>query len=145
MSLPDYFWSHVAKTDSCWDWTGATSGGYGVSYLNSKKGYAHRISYQDAKGAIPVELELDHLCRNRACVNPDHLEAVTRRVNTRRGESPSALSARKTHCPQGHPYDEANTHYSPRRQGRTIARTCKICQLESRRRHNAKVRERKAV
>ena len=65
---------------------------------------AHRFSYERAKGVIPEGLELDHLCRNPACVNPDHLEAVSGHENVRRSDGPSAINARKSHCPNGHPY-----------------------------------------
>jgi hypothetical protein len=73
-------------------------------------------------GAVPEGLELDHLCRVRGCVNPKHLEPVTHRENLMRGESWSAVNARKTHCPEGHPYDETNTYIDGK--GRRRCREC---------------------
>jgi hypothetical protein len=93
----------VEKGDDCWSWTGALDPyGYGRFNLRRKTVLAHRFSYERFVGAIPVGLELDHLCRNRRCVNPSHLEPVTGHENVLRSESPSALNARKTHCFRGH-------------------------------------------
>lgn len=105
----------VDEVTGCHVWTGALSDGYGCFNLgDGKKSYrAHRFSYEMEKGPIPEDFVLDHLCRNRACVNPEHLEAVTSRENTLRGENFSALNARKTSCPKGHPYDEENTYITP--------------------------------
>jgi hypothetical protein len=94
----------------CWLWHGATTvGGYGVCGGRKHRSYAHRWSYEHFVGPIPDGLEIDHLCRVRCCVNPDHLEPVTHEENLRRGESPAARCSRLTHCPAGHAYDEANT------------------------------------
>lgn len=71
---------------------------------------AHRYAYEHFIGPIPEGLQVDHLCRVRNCVNPDHLEAVTCRENVLRGDGVAAANARATHCPQGHAYDEANTY-----------------------------------
>ena len=81
------FWSKVDKTDTCWNWIAGRSNGYGMIQINKKHKYAHRVSYEIFKGDIPEGLELDHLCRNRKCVNPDHLEAVSSRENTMRGNN----------------------------------------------------------
>jgi len=96
----------------CWLWTGnIITLGYGTVYLgripggNSQYEYAHRISYEQYRGPIAPGLQIDHLCRVRSCVNPRHLEAVTQKTNILRGESMSAQHAKKTTCPQGHPYD----------------------------------------
>jgi len=87
----------------------------------------HRIAYEFALGPIPDGLTLDHLCRNTICCNPAHLEPVTLRVNTLRGTSPIADNARKTHCKNGHPFDEANTYNPPKQP---THRHCRICQNE---------------
>ena len=110
------FWREVEKTDSCWMWRGYINGdGYGEyksKYLTTR--LAHRISYGLDKGELPV-LPLDHLCRHRHCVNPDHLEPVESIVNTRRSNAGLNMAA-KTHCPKGHPYDDENTrHYRGKR------------------------------
>lgn len=83
--------------------------------------YAHRQAYERAIGPIPDGMVIDHLCRVHACVNPEHLEAVSNAENILRGVSPSALNARKTHCPRGHPYDAQNTYRTPR------GRHCRAC------------------
>ena len=81
------FWSKVNKSDSCWEWTGLTVGnGYGRFWdaNTGRMALAHRLAYEMVRGAIPPGLHIDHLCRNRKCVNPEHLEAVTQRVNNMR-------------------------------------------------------------
>lgn len=96
------------EADGCWIWTGSIRKGYGQIWTSlDASGHrsllqAHRASYELARGPIPEGLDLDHLCRNRLCVNPDHLEPVTRRVNILRGTAPAAHNARKTHCDEGH-------------------------------------------
>jgi hypothetical protein len=118
------FWAKVKKTDTCWLWTAARfRGGYGQFRMDRKIVSAHRIAYALVKGPIPEGLHIDHICRVRHCVNPDHLEAVTKRVNTLRGISPIAIAARKTHCPQGHAYNDENTNLY---QGRRYCRPCGI-------------------
>src|ERR1700745_3983687 len=104
-SLETRFWSKVQKTDSCWNWTGSiTPKGYAqISKTTGHPVLAHRIAYEIARGPIPEGLEIDHLCRNRACVNPYHLEAVTSRTNSLRGIGPSATNYRKTICKRDHP------------------------------------------
>lgn len=118
--IPDY----APELGPCWIWTANTSGGtgYGNFWLGRSYGKAHRFSYELMKGAIPDGLDLDHLCRVRACVNPAHLEAVTRQENIKR--SPIAIATRnaaKTHCPKGHPYAGDNLYIA---RGR---RTCRAC------------------
>jgi hypothetical protein len=96
--------------NGCWLWQGAPgSTGYGVFYWRRKPISAHRVAYTIYKGEIPQGLEIDHLCRVRLCVNPEHLEAVTHQVNILRGETFAAKNARKAYCPHGHAYDAANT------------------------------------
>lgn len=93
----------------CWIWTAAKSKGYGRFMLPGRRlVQAHRLSYS-LERPIPDGLELDHLCRNRACVNPTHLEPVTTRTNLLRGEGASARNAIKRTCPNGHEYDAVHS------------------------------------
>lgn len=115
--------------DGCWEWTaGKNAAGYGV-FKNRRwpqhSRLAHRVLYTLLVGPIPAGLELDHLCRNRGCVNPKHLEPVTRRVNTLRGETRGARNAAVTHCPQGHAYDERNTWTA-----KNGSRNCRRCNAD---------------
>lgn len=117
------------RSDGCWLWTGAMQpSGYGTFRGRA----AHRITYELFVGPIPENLTIDHLCRVRSCVNPAHLEPVTIAVNVMRGESLPARNARKTHCPQGHPYDDENTYVNPT----TGWRLCRSCAREARRARN---------
>lgn len=121
--LDSKFFDKVEKTDTCWLWFGCRMrSGYGKLGRKGKTLLAHRYSYELLKGVIPKGLTIDHLCRVRNCVNPDHLEAVTIGVNTLRGSSVSALAARKTHCPSGHEYSGASLRIT--KEGH---RKCLIC------------------
>ena len=109
--------------------------GYGVFCHNGLTLKAHRYSYEELIGPIPEGLVIDHLCRDRACVNPYHLEPVTSRENIIRGEGPRILKERHaaiTHCPQGHEYNQENTYIS-----KTKNRQCRICGRERMRRLRA--------
>ena len=119
------------KENGCWQWMAGQSshlGGkpphYGEFYYKGKRG-AHVISYELFVGPIPEGKELDHLCKNSLCVNPDHLEPVPHQINVQRGNAGILLrirNASKTHCPQGHPYDLSNTYVD--KNGK---RGCRIC------------------
>lgn len=98
--------------------------GYTRTTVGGQRVYAHRAAYEAANGQIPPGLVIDHLCKARDCINPEHMEAVPQSTNVRRGESPWAQNLRKTHCPAGHPYDEANTYQRPDRGGRDCL-TCR--------------------
>lgn len=131
------FWRKVDKGAGCWRWRGAinVTSGYGVFQRGDGRGtvMAHRWAYESERGAIPAGLQIDHLCRTRRCVRPDHLEVVTQRENLMRGETVTARNAAKTHCPQGHEYTPDNTYdYTGRGAGR--GRSCKTCQAERSRR-----------
>lgn len=113
------FWAKVERgaESECWPWVASvTSTGYGALGSGGRsepKVYAHRVSYELNVGPIPAGLEIDHLCRNRRCVNPAHLEPVPHRENTLRGESPVAVNAAKTHCVRGHALSGPNVYLRP--------------------------------
>lgn len=111
-TVEERFWIKVHKTDNCWEWSGSRRGGYGLFWLDGANRSAHRVSYELAGRAIPSGLVLDHLCRNRACVNPAHLEVVDQRTNIIRGVSPSAVNAAATYCLRGHELTDENTYSS---------------------------------
>ena len=117
-------------------WPEVDDDGYG---RDSRGRLMHRVAYESAAGSVPVGLELDHLCRNRACYEPTHLEAVTHRENMRRVD----WSFRnKTHCPEGHPYDEVNTYVDTR--GFKVCRTCqRVASLAHYRANRDLINERK--
>jgi hypothetical protein len=111
----------------CWLWIGGRDrDGYGKFSVKRRSVRAHRFSYEQFIGPIPEGLLPDHLCRTRSCVRPDHLELVTEQVNILRGIGWAAQNARKAYCPEGHPYDVANTITFRMRDG--FARRCRICQ-----------------
>lgn len=115
----------------CWEFTGALQRGYGVVGTTANKtARAHRVVYEAEVGPIPPGMTIDHLCLNTRCVNPAHLEVVSRSENARRqaaaGRHHGGAPGRdKTHCPQGHEYDGANTHRRPNGW-----RTCRACSRE---------------
>lgn len=125
--IADRLWTRVEKTDGCWLWTGPTaSNGYGrlavtVEGRRTTIG-AHRASYELLVGPVADDLDLDHLCRVRNCVRPNHLEPVPSRVNTMRGTAPTAINAARTACVHGHDFTVANTIRLS--DGRRRCRTC---------------------
>ena len=147
--LPARFWAKVNPNGSipahrpdlgpCWLWTACLDGhGYGRFSVGSRRrigtrkpARAYRWAYEHLIGPLSPGLEPDHLCRNPACIRPTHVEPVTHRENVLRGNSAAAGHARKTHCPQGHPYDEANTYRD--RKGRKC-RACDAARSRQRRR-----------
>lgn len=125
----DRFLSYVTDTPvGCWQWTGyLLPNGYARVSVNGERQYAHRAVYEAVNGPIPAGLVIDHLCRNRGCANPDHLEAVTQRINVLRGESHAAARARQTECVRGHRFDSANTYVA-----RNGTRKCRRCRATTR-------------
>ena len=126
ITTEERFFRHVHKTATCWLWTGhRNTKGYGKFRVDGRTVSAHRFSWEMVNGPIPPGLTQDHLCRTPACVRPDHLEPVTNLENTLRGENFIAVHAAKTHCVNGHPFDEQNTliHISKGRP-RRVCRAC---------------------
>lgn len=119
----------VDRNTGCWNWTAGLNGkGYAYIFARRYSRQAYKWYYEIVYGKVPDGMELDHLCRNKKCVNPEHLEVVTKSENNRRGNSPSAKNARKTHCPRGHELADGNLfiHKSGRR-------SCLICFTRQRR------------
>lgn len=125
--LPQRFWDKVEKRagsleSECWIWIRCkNSGGYGSFSWRGRTRSAHVVSYDVLVGDISEGFERDHLCRDHACVNPGHLEAVTHRVNMLRGENPPAEQAKRVKCVQGHEFTPENTYH---RGNRRVCREC---------------------
>lgn len=139
------FLSKVNKTSTCWQWNGATSLSYGMFRYEGRMQQAHRVAYQLFRGDIPEGLHLDHLCLNKGCVNPDHLEVVTNQQNLLR------YHRSKTHCRKGHEYIESNIYWCnyknhvSKSNPTGLTRMCKRCRQESSRKSSAAKRARKRV
>ena len=135
MPWPDKFWARVNKNGpgGCWEWTG-TKRGYAIIHYPpiGRNIGVHRLAKIFSGADVPDHLVCDHLCRNPKCVNPDHIEMVTHRVNSLRGTSPSAACAARTHCAKGHEYTADNTWMRPTDNRRNHSnRVCRICSRAS--------------
>lgn len=127
--------ANIDATGDCWEWIGSHDArGYGLLWLDGRHQKAHRLVYAALVGDIP-EQSLDHLCRNRTCVNPDHLEPVSLVVNTLRGYGMAMRNARSRTCRQGHPFDTLRDHGTGR-----LARSCLTCTRAAKRAYKARQR-----
>lgn len=137
----ELFWSKIVVdcSSDCWVWIGSRHPrGYGQFANDYRKGFAHRVAYETWRGLVPKGMELDHLCRVKACANPWHVEAVTHRVNVLRGEGQAAKNAVKTHCKHGHLLDEKNTYVFTGRG--YVERLCRACGQKHKAAYSAKRR-----
>jgi hypothetical protein len=123
MNVAEKFWSRVNKTEKCWLWQGCLTNGYGKICSKKKAIRAHRFAFEQLKGPIPKGMQLDHLCRVRNCVRPDHLEIVTGAENSRRGVGFAGINAQRKYCKSGHQFTEKNTYRNPTNG----QRTCRAC------------------
>lgn len=131
----------IQKTEDCWLWLGKpASTGYGQIGYGARKTRIvrnpHRVIYELLVGDIPEGLQLDHLCRNRLCVNPNHLEPVTQKENLLRGDTIPAKNKAKTHCIRGHEFTEENTYRYGSNQ-----RRCKTCVNVRKKQNRQKIKE----
>lgn len=105
LSPEDRFWSNIIVVENCWEWAGPWGGsGYGLMSINNVSRGAHRRAWELLRGPIPEGLTIDHLCRNRGCVNPEHMEIVPFRENVLRGFGPTARNSRAELCVRGHAF-----------------------------------------
>ncbi len=138
--VPAELRTRISAEAGCWLWTGTRfNAGYGRARFEGADTLAHRTIYRLLAGPIPDGLQLDHLCRVRACVNPAHLEPVTCRVNLLRGNTLQAANAAKTECLRGHPFDAANTYLKPG----GVWRGCRACRSVAAREFQARKMEAK--
>lgn len=145
-AVPERFWSKVDKhgpvpayapsLGPCWIWTAAQITGYGIFWMNGHNVFAHRLLYEAERGSVPDGLQLDHLCRIRNCVRPDHLEPVTALENQLRGNGFAAVNLAKTHCPKGHQFNRI-----PACGRRRPRRACSTCRNDARRAKRRLMRE----
>jgi hypothetical protein len=153
LDLPERLQSKILPepNSGCWIWMGAVAkrGGYGSVGIGSRRDpagrmrmqKAHRVVYEMLRGAIPEALQIDHKCRTTCCVNPDHLEPVTARVNILRGHTLARANAEKTHCKRGHEFTPENTYVQSKRNGR-LGRACRTCVIAAAAASKARARQR---
>lgn len=134
VTFAERVFAKIDASGDCWEWTGSRNRrGYGIVGRQGPIGApikigAHRAVYELLVGPIPPDMHFDHLCRNTSCVNPDHGEIVTPDENKRRGYSPRALNAAKTHCDKGHEFTQENTCIRLREGHKS--RRCRACNRE---------------
>ena len=122
----DRWWGSFLLGDGCWSWIASKNNyGYGQFPVGYSKHAAHRMSYEMFSGPIATGMQIDHLCRNRSCVNPAHMEVVTQAENMRRGGGVAAENGRRTSCRSGHAYSKENTYRWVDKYG--SHRRCKTC------------------
>ncbi len=126
--LKSFLISRIKKIGNCWIWQNPTLNTYGYAQIHykNKRILVHRLSYELFKGQLTTGLVIDHLCRNKLCINPEHLELVTIKENILRGFGPTAINKRKTQCKRGHKLE--NYNLIVRRNGSRVCRTCKNLQ-----------------
>lgn len=135
-SLYEEVRARPVDSDGCWLYAGKMNA-YGYGFITSGRklrAMAHRAMYETIIGPIPEGLQLDHLCRVTQCINPDHLEPVTPRVNVLRSHSVTSAKARQTHCKRGHPFNDRNTYRHENH------RRCRVCMRDLRRERYRKLR-----
>lgn len=138
IKLTDRFWNKVYKSNSCWYWCSTKMHGYGYYWYEGKYKRAHRLLYEAINGELSKEVVLDHICRNRDCVNPAHLRECTTKENLNAegslvGKNGCKWKRKITHCPKGHEYDQTNTYIS-----KTNHRSCLTCRRERSKIYNQK-------